>query len=77
MVGKYGTFISLIFLEHMKKINLDKSITNVVMFDGVSNVQLGGGIMKNHNPKVNVMSEFKHTIFSFFSDVSKLPIVNQ
>ena len=37
---KNGTFICNIFLEHIKIIDPQKSTTDVVMFDGASNVQL-------------------------------------
>ena len=46
------------------------------MFDGASNVQLAGRILKVHYPKFTVMRGFEHTV-SFLNDVSKLPILNQ
>ena len=39
---KNGTFICNRFLEHIKIIDPHKSSTDVVMFDGASNVQLAG-----------------------------------
>ena len=42
-----GSFICTIFLEKIKKIDPHKSITDVVMFDGASNVQLAGELVKN------------------------------
>ena len=50
--GKDGSFICTRFLEHIKKIDPHKSITDVVMFDGASNVQLAGKLLKIHYPKV-------------------------
>ena len=35
---EYGTFICHIFLEHMKKNDPDKSMTDIVMFDKYSNI---------------------------------------
>ena len=36
--GKYGSFICTISLDHIRKIDPRKSITDVVMFYGASNV---------------------------------------
>ena len=55
----------------------NNSITDVVMFDGASNLQLGGDILKINYPKLTVMCGIEHSVFLFFNDVSKLPIVNQ
>ena len=54
-----------------------KSITYVVMFDGDSNVQLAGEMVKIHYPKVSVMCGVEHTVSLFFNDASKIPAVNQ
>ena len=45
------------------------------MFDGASNVQLGGNRFKVHYPKLTVMRGVEHTVPLFFNDVSKIPIV--
>ena len=47
------------------------------MFNGTSNVQLGGKVLKLHQPKLTVMRGVEHTVSLFFNDVSKIPIVNQ
>ena len=52
---KDRTFICNIFLNHIRKIDLHKTITYVVMFDGASNVKLGGELLKVHYPKISVM----------------------
>ena len=43
--GKDGIFICRRFLENTKTIDPDNFITDVVMFDGASNVQLGGFVI--------------------------------
>ena len=53
---KYGTFICTRFLEHIK-IDPDKSITNDVMFDRDSNIQIVGELLKIHYPNISVMHE--------------------
>ena len=55
----------------------NKSITDVVMLDRASNVQLGGEIMKTHYPKLTVLSGVEYTLSTFYDDIPKLPIANQ
>ena len=47
------------------------------MFDGASNVKLGGKLLKVYYPKLTVMRGVEQTVSLFFNDVSKIPIVNQ
>ena len=47
------------------------------MFDGASNVQLPGRLLKVHDPKLKVMRCVEHTVSLFFNDVSKIRIVHQ
>ena len=47
------------------------------MFDGASNLQLAGDLLKIYYPKVSVMRGVEHTVLLFFNDVSKIPVVNQ
>ena len=54
-----------------------KLITNVVIFDGASYLQLRGSQFKFHYPKLNIMHGVEHNFSPLFDDVSKLPIVNQ
>ena len=61
----------------MKEIDPGKNLTGVIMFDGASNVQLVGKLLKVHYPKLTVMRGVEHTVLLFFNDVSKIPIVNQ
>ena len=74
---KYGTFICNRFLNHMREIDPGKKLSDIVMFDGASNVQLGGKKLKVHYPKLTVMRGVEHTVSLFFNDVSNIPIVNQ
>ena len=49
---KYGTFICNRFLNHMREIDPGKKLKDIVMFDGASNVPLGGKLLKVHYPKL-------------------------
>ena len=71
------TFICERCIEHNKRIDPHKSITDVVVFDGASNVQLSGELLKIHYPKISVMSGVEYTVSLFFNYVSKIPVVNQ
>ena len=46
------------------------------MFDGASNVQISGELLKIHYPKLKVMRGFERTVSLFFNDVSKIPVLN-
>ena len=61
----------------MRKIDPHESIIDIFMFDGVSNAQLAGEMLKIHYPNISVMRGVEHTAYSFFNDVSKIPVVNQ
>ena len=74
---KYGIFICNQFLNHMKEIDPGKKLSDIVMFDGTSNVQIGGRNLKVYYPKLTVMHGVEHTVSLFFSDVSRITIVNQ
>ena len=54
-----------------------KSIIALIMFDGASNVQLDGELLKIRYPYITVMRGVEHTVSLFFNDVSKIPFVNQ
>ena len=47
------------------------------MFDGASNVQLGGILLKVYYPRFTVMRAFEHAVPLLFNDVSEIPIVHQ
>ena len=47
------------------------------MFDGASNVQLSGRLLKVHYPKLTVLRAVAQTVPLFCNHVSKVPIVNQ
>ena len=65
------------FLSRLKELILTSQFTDVVMFDGASNVQLAGELLKIRYPKITVMRGVEHTVSLFFNDVSKIPVFNQ
>ena len=64
-------------LDHFKTIDPHKSIIDVIMFDGDSNVQLAGELLQIRYPNITVMRGVQHTVYLFFNDVSKIPVFNQ
>ena len=74
---KYGTLICNRFLNHMKEIDPAKKLIDIVMFDGASNLQLGGRLLKVHDPKLTLMRGVEHTASLLFNYISKIPTVNQ
>ena len=61
----------------MREIDPGKNLTDVIMFDGASNLKLGRNFLKVRDPKLTVMRGVKHTVSLFFNDVSNIPILNQ
>ena len=61
----------------MKEIDPAKKLIDIVMFDGVSNVQLSERIVKVHYPNLTIMIGVEHIVSLFFNDVSKISIINQ
>ena len=47
------------------------------MFDGDSNVQLTGELLKIHYPNISVNRGVEHTVSLFFNDVFEIPVLNQ
>ena len=68
-IKKDATFICNRFLNHMREIDPGKKLTDIVMFDGASNVQLGGKLLKVHYAKLTVMRGVEQTVSLFFNYV--------
>ena len=61
----------------MKEIDPSKQLSDIAMFDGYSNVQLAGRLLKVHYPKLTIMCRVEHTVSIFFNDFSKITIVHK
>ena len=46
----------------MREIYPGKKLTDIVMFDGASNVQLGRKLLRVHYPKLTVMRGVENTV---------------
>ena len=61
----------------MKEIDPAKTLSDIVMFDGASNLQLAERLLKVHYPKLIVIRGVEHTLSLFINGVSKIHVVNQ
>ena len=52
-------------MKHLKAIDPRKNLTDVIMFDGASNVQLGGRLLEVYDPKLTGMRGVEHTVSLF------------
>ena len=64
--GNNEIFICNRFLDHFKIIDPHKSIIDVIVFDGASNVQLAGELLKIQYPNITVMRGVEHTVSIYF-----------
>ena len=51
-------------------------MTDVVIFYGSSNIQLGGELLIIHYPKISVMHGVEQTVYLFLNDVPNVLSVN-
>lgn len=62
-------------MPHIERLDPNKTLCDCLYFDGASNVQKGGRIIEAKYPRVSVMHGVEHVVSLFFSDVAKIPIV--
>ena len=60
----------------MKEIDPTKQLSDIVMFNGASNVQLAGRLLNVYYTKLTVIRCVEHTVPLFFNDF-RVTIVNQ
>lgn len=71
---KDATYISELFLPHITE--MEESVpkcTDLVIFDGASNVQKAGALLEAKFPHLSVIHGAEHVISLFYSDVFRLP----
>jgi hypothetical protein len=69
---KDAKYIASIFEGHIAELDPYGIHLNAVLFDGASNVQKAGRVIKAKYPQVLVLHGIEHVISLFFSDVSWL-----
>lgn len=71
---KDATYISELFMPHIAE--MEESVpkcTDLVIFDGASNVQKAGALLEAKFPHLSVIHGAEHVISLFYSDVFRLP----
>ncbi|EJK71400.1 hypothetical protein THAOC_07167, partial [Thalassiosira oceanica] len=74
---KDGPFLASIFLPIIEKMDPLKDKTDIVFFDGGSNMQLAGRIIAARYPRITVVHAAEHLLALVFSDIGKIPAVKQ
>lgn len=69
---KDAAYIAKYMEEHMVKYDPDKTVTDILFFDGASSVQKGGSVLEAIFPRVTTIHGGEHVISLFFDDVAKL-----
>lgn len=72
---KDGPFLARLFLPIIEKLDPNKTKTDIVFFDGGSNMQLAGRIIEAVYPRVTVVHAAEHLIALMFSDMGKISSV--
>lgn len=62
-----------LFVPWIKKIDPGGRNTDIVFFDGASNVQKAGEVLAGHFPRISVVHGAEHVVSLFFKDVAALP----
>jgi hypothetical protein len=69
---KDAIFIADLFLKHMAKTDPTTTLIECVFFDGASNVQKAGAILRVTYPRVTMLHVAEHVEALFFKDISNL-----
>ena len=72
---KDGPFIAKLFLPVIEEVDVMKNLTDIVFFDGGSNMQSAGRIIEAAFPRVTVVHGLEHVLSLVFEDIGKIPIV--
>ena len=69
---KDASYVAEIFMRRIKDIDTTGHSTDVFFFDGASNVQKAGQILKAYYPRAYSLHGGEHVISLFFSDMAQL-----
>ena len=72
---KDANFILNAFKPYLKQYDEKKSRTNLVFFDGASNVQNAVQILVAYYPRITVLHSDKHVLSIFISYIEKFPVI--
>ena len=69
---KDAAYLARLILPHMKKLDPDKCLVDLLYFDGASNVQKSGVIISKHYPRCSVLHGGEHVVSLVFDDIFKM-----
>jgi hypothetical protein len=72
---KDAKFIAERFIPHIQSLDPKGEISDIVYFDGASNVQKGGLILEQHFPRMKCLKGVEHCVALFFRDVAQIPVI--
>lgn len=74
---KDAPYLARQMLPHMRDIDPDKSVIDLVTFDGAKNIQNAGQILSTIYPRITVTHGAEHSCTLFFTDIFKHPTLNR
>jgi hypothetical protein len=74
---KDARYIAKLFRPHLQQLDPNKELTDIVFFDGASNVQLGGKLLAVSYPRISVCHGGEHVVSLFFADLASFPPVKK
>jgi hypothetical protein len=69
---KSATYIAQLFMPHMEILDPDKTVVDLLYFDGASNVQKAGDIICARYPRATCLQGSEHVVSLFFSDIAQV-----
>ena len=69
---KDASFLAEKIITYLQRVDKGQTLVDLVMFDGASNVQNAGKIIKAFNPRIYVIKGGEHCSGLFFGDIAKL-----
>ena len=70
---KDASFIAECVVPHLERLDPDKRLVDLLIYDGAKNVQKSGHITEGDYPRVTTIHGVEHVIALFFSDVADIP----
>ena len=74
---KTGEYLSQKYICDMEEIDPNRKLFDCVMFDGGSNFQKAGRLMKIQYPRLNVIHGCEHVLDLYFKDIVKIPEIDR
>ncbi len=72
---KDAPYIATLFEPHMKRLDPQKKVIDLLYFDGATNVQKAGRILCAKYPRATCLHGSEHVVSLFFNDISKIPAI--